>query len=469
MIRRYMAPLKALLVLSDAVTAIAVFVLLVWFRYEILEPDATWDLGQIQPFELAIAYGILWVTSLWFFGLYRLRTHWTLRGELVDVVRATILGMLVSLSALYVLKLADVSRLFLAMLWIAQPSVTLLSRVVLRSVLSRVRSAGRMRRFALVIGAGPEAQQFATEVERHRELGLYVIGHLAAPHDPASAVSRPVLGSTDDIETVLHGTVVDEVVVCLSPRHWELVEPVTRICEEVGKIVRVSVPALDGVLASGAHEEFGRLSVMTFVYGPDRLVSMALKRAFDIVASALGLLALSPLLVGIASYIRLADGSPVFFRHRRVGLHGRPFDCLKFRTMVLDAEARHDELEGLSNIRGPAFKMHNDPRITRVGRRLRRWSLDELPQLINVLRGEMSIVGPRPAPPREVSGYSIWHRRRLSMKPGITGLWQVAARNDDDFDRRADLDLMYIDRWSIWLDLRILLRTLPSLVSQGGR
>lgn len=455
--------------LSDAATAFVLFLLVVTLRFKILEPSATWDLGAISPLGLAVAYGLLWVAALWFMGLYRLRTHWTLRAELIDVLRATALAIVASLSVLYLLKLNDVSRLFLIILWLAQPGVTLASRVALRSALRRIRSRGRMRRFMLIIGAGPEAEAFAAEVEQHRELGLEVVGHLSGPRDVDGATIRPVLGTIDDIERVLHENVVDEVAVCLSPQDWAFVEPVTRICEEEGKIVRVSLPALGGILTRGDYEEVGRMSVMTFLYGPDRVVDMALKRFFDVAVSLVGLVVLSPVMLASALYIRLVDGSPVLFRHERIGLHGRAFNCLKFRTMIPGAEELQDEIDHLSDVRGPAFKIWNDPRITRSGRRLRRWSVDEVPQLINVLRGEMSIVGPRPAPAREVAGYSIWHRRRLSMKPGITGLWQVEARHDDNFDRRADLDLAYIDSWSIWLDIKIMLRTIPVLMTPSGR
>jgi lipopolysaccharide/colanic/teichoic acid biosynthesis glycosyltransferase len=169
---------------------------------------------------------------------------------------------------------------------------------------------------------------------------------------------------------------------------------------------------------------------------------------------------LSPILGAVAIAVRLRDGAPVIFHQARVGLHGRIFHVVKFRTMVADAEARYSQVMDRSDPR--AFKLDDDPRVTPLGAFLRRTSLDELPQLWNVLRGEMSLVGPRPAPPREVEGYDVWHRRRLSMKPGITGLWQVTARRDDDFERRALLDLDYIDRWSLWLDVKILARTIPA-------
>jgi lipopolysaccharide/colanic/teichoic acid biosynthesis glycosyltransferase len=189
----------------------------------------------------------------------------------------------------------------------------------------------------------------------------------------------------------------------------------------------------------------------------------------DLVISGAALILLSPVFALIALRIRLADGSPVIFRQTRVGLNGRRFELLKFRTMQTDAEQRLAEVEELNEISGRAFKVTNDPRLTRSGSFLRRTGFDELPQLLNVLRGEMSIVGPRPPLPQEVAGYDVWHRRRLSMKPGITGLWQVSARREPDFDRWVRLDLEYIDRWSLLLDFKIMLRTIPAVVNQEGR
>jgi lipopolysaccharide/colanic/teichoic acid biosynthesis glycosyltransferase len=196
---------------------------------------------------------------------------------------------------------------------------------------------------------------------------------------------------------------------------------------------------------------------------------MVIKRLLDIVLGAIAFVVLSPVMLGAALSIRWRDGAPVLFRQTRVGRQGRSFTIYKFRTMVPDAEARYEEVSAHSDTRGPAFKMLDDPRVTPLGRFLRRTSIDELPQLINVLRGEMSLVGPRPAPPREVEGYDIWHRRRLSMRPGMTGLWQVEARMDVHFDERAELDLRYIDQWSLWMDLTILARTVPAVLLTRGR
>jgi exopolysaccharide biosynthesis polyprenyl glycosylphosphotransferase len=263
---------------------------------------------------------------------------------------------------------------------------------------------------------------------------------------------------------VLHSGIVDEVAICLPAESIALVEPVTRLCEEEGKVVRIPLDDYQITLPGGRIEEFDDISVLSLVYGPDRVVSLVAKQLVDVAASAVALLVLSPVFAVIAAAILVRDGRPILFRQTRVGLHGRPFLVVKFRTMVRDAEARLTELEALNELRGHAFKVTDDPRLTGTGRFLRRTSLDELPQLWNVLLAQMSLVGPRPPLPIEVAGYDLWHRRRLSMKPGITGLWQVQARREPDFDRWVELDLAYIDRWSIWLDLKIMLRTIPAML-----
>ena len=415
-------------------------------------------------------YAVLWVVVLWLHDLYRMRARWSIRSEVRDVLRADLLLAVATFSALFLFKLPNVSRRFLITLFVAQFFVTLALRIVIRIGFSAARQRGYNTRFMLIVGTGQTARQFADRVERHRDLGLRVIGHLALASDilePAAASGtvgpRPVLGTLDDIERILHGRVVDEIAICLSPEQVEFVEPITRLCEEEGKIVRIPLGELGLTLPGGRVEEFDGISVLSLVYGPDRVLALAGKRLLDVVLGAVSLILLVPIMALVALAVRRIDGGPVLFRQTRVGLHGRPFQVTKFRTMQRDAEERLEELQARNEIRGPAFKVTDDPRLTRTGRVLRATSLDELPQIWNVLRGEMSLVGPRPPLPREVDGYDLWHRRRLSMKPGITGLWQVQGRREADFDRWVELDLAYIDRWSIWLDLKIIVRTIPAM------
>ena len=377
----------------------------------------------------------------------------------IALLRATVVMALFTLSVLFVFRLPDISRSFLVILFPAQWGVALATRIALRLVFMRMRARGYNLRYVLVIGAGPRAQAFAAKLEDHRELGLRIRGFL---DDEAYELPRgwEHLGPLDQIEHHLHDEVIDEVAICLPFSQWDRVNAIAHLCEEEGKIVRVPVDVLDRAFAYGRVEELDGTPVYSMITGPDRLAALIVKRVFDVVVAGLALVVASPFLLVVALIIRLRDGPPVLFRQVRVGLHGRRFEVLKFRTMSLDAEERFAELAAHSDPR--AFKLTDDPRITVTGRFLRRTSLDELPQLWNVLKGEMSLVGPRPAPPREVEAYDLWHRRRLSMKPGITGLWQVTARRSEVFDDRASLDLNYIDRWSLWLDVKILARTIPA-------
>jgi len=224
-----------------------------------------------------------------------------------------------------------------------------------------------------------------------------------------------------------------------------------------------------GLNSTGRLEELDGLAIYSLTRGPDRALALAIKRLVDLVAGTAAAIVLSPLMVVIAVAIAIDSGRPVLFRQKRVGQHGRTFDVIKFRTMGLGAEGRLADLAHRNEIRGPAFKLASDPRVTRIGTYLRRTSLDELPQLWNVMRGEMSLVGPRPPLPAEVAGYDVWHRRRLSVKPGMTGLWQIRARRETDFNRWVQADLEYIDRWSLWLDLKIIAQTIPAVITGSGR
>ena len=461
MIRRHATGFRLLLMAVDALQASALLVVLSVWRFG--SDWAVWwrEIVPIPQAFLAL-YVVTWVLTLTANGLYRPRARWSIRSEALDILRATALMTLLTLSVLFLFKLPDVSRLFLLALFPLQALTTLTSRVILRVALEDYRRRGRNIRFVLILGAGQRAQHFAAKLEDHRELGLRIAGFL---HDkPFEALRSPWrrLGRLDDLETVLHSQVIDEVAICLPFSQWNLIDAISRICEEEGKIVRIPMDVLDRAISVGRVEDLDGTPVFSLISGPDRALGLAAKRLIDIGVATLGLIVLSPLLALMAVLVRLGSPGPILFRQRRIGLHGRPFEVVKFRSMSADAEARLPDLRSRNEIAGHAFKLSADPRVTRTGRFLRRTSLDELPQLWNVLRGEMSLVGPRPPLPTEVADYDLWHRRRLSMKPGITGLWQVRDRRAPRFDQWVTADLEYIDRWSLWLDLKILLRTIPA-------
>jgi exopolysaccharide biosynthesis polyprenyl glycosylphosphotransferase len=461
MIRRNAIWFRALLMAADAL--LAVVLLLGLSRLRFGEDWAVWWRFIVPiPEGLLVVFAAGWVIALAMNGLYRPRARWSLAREALDVLQATIIVALVTLSVLFLFRMPDVSRLFLLILFPCLAAATIASRVALRLGMESLRRQGRNLRYVLVLGAGPRGQAFAAKLEAHRELGLRVVGFL----DDSPAFDLPHgwthLGTLEALEHVLHSRVIDEVVVCLPFSQWNLIDTITRVCEEEGKIVRIPMDVLDRAISVGKVEDLDGTPVFSLVSGPDKTIALAAKRILDVLVSAFGIVILSPVLVTVAVAIVRDSGSPVFFTQARMGLHGRPFRVIKFRTMNPDAEERLEELRHRNEVRGRAFKITNDPRVTRVGRFLRRFSLDELPQLINVFRGEMSLVGPRPPLPGEVEGYDLWHRRRLSMKPGITGLWQVRARREPEFDRWVAADLEYIDRWSLWLDVQILARTIPA-------
>jgi exopolysaccharide biosynthesis polyprenyl glycosylphosphotransferase len=469
MIRRHATSLRALLMATDAALAIATLLLLSAIRFG-QGGDAFIDPGLRDPIVPLTVYAGGWVAALASQGLYRVRARWTLRGLTLDVGRATVLFAIATLAFLFVFKLGDISRLLLVLLFPALAASAFVSRLAMRGLLTYLRDRGRDSRLMLVVGASGDARSFADLVESHHELGIRVIGHLsAAAGHLETGAGRPLLGTIDDIEEVLHSNIVDEVAICLPFAQWDRIDQLARLCEEEGKIVRIPMPLLERPFVAGRVEEFEGLPIYSVVIGPDRSIGLLVKRAVDVFGSAVLMVLLTPLIAVVAVLIRRDSPGPIIFRQVRVGLHGRPFHVLKFRTMRLDAEEQLEALRAANEIAGPAFKIQDDPRVTRVGRWLRRSSLDELPQLGNVLRGEMSLVGPRPPLPGEVSGYDVWHRRRLSMKPGMTGLWQVRSRGESDFDRWVETDLEYIDQWSLWLDLRILARTVPAVLNGQGR
>jgi exopolysaccharide biosynthesis polyprenyl glycosylphosphotransferase len=470
MIRRYLMALRAGLMLVDGVVAAGVFLGVAVIRFQDgVSWNHLWRVLGFQDWQAAIVFAVSWVAVLWVSGLYRLDVRWRVWTEIRDIARATLVAVALTLSALFLFKQDDTSRLFLALLFIAQPTVTFLGRLLLRAAFEAYRRAGNDPRYMLVAGAGQLAQDFADRVERHPGLGMHIIGHLRAPGETDLVVTRPILGTIDQIEEIFHSQVVDEVAVCLPPAASRYLEPISGLAAGEGKTVRVAVDPVEEMLPGAVQEEFDGFLVRSIVNDGHREVGLLVKRLIDVVGAGLGLVILSPLLLGVAVTMRIVDGSPILFRQTRTGIHGRPFTIYKFRTMVLGAEERLDEVRHLNERNGAAFKAANDPRITAIGRWLRKTSIDELPQLWNVLVGSMSLVGPRPPLPHEVAAYDIWHRRRLSMKPGITGLWQVEARHEPDFDRWVEHDLLYIDGWSIWLDLKILAKTLPALLAHGGR
>jgi exopolysaccharide biosynthesis polyprenyl glycosylphosphotransferase len=328
-----------------------------------------------------------------------------------------------------------------------------------------LRAAGYRRR-ALLVGTGKHIRDVAHALADAPHSPIEVIGFLAPRALPANGL-RP-LGTLSDLQEVLGSEHVDEVIIA-DPDfpQLEAVELVDQ-CNRRGVRVRLA-PSTMEILIQRAEFIPGQ-SVPLFELGPPVFegIDFALKRTFDLVGAILLLVVLSPLLAAIILAVRVTSRGPILYRSTRRGIGQRPFACLKFRTMHTDAEERQAELESLNEASGALFKIRHDPRLTAVGRVLRRFSLDELPQLVNVLRGEMSLVGPRPLPQRDYEMLEDWHRKRYLVLPGITGLWQVSGRSELDFDDLVHLDFLYLEHWSLALDLSILVKTIPAVLTRRG-
>jgi len=365
------------------------------------------------------------------------------------------------------LKLHYVSRLLLLLFFTAALLLLAVIRAAWWPRLSRL--ASKEPRRLLVAGSGGNALEFASFLSRKSRVGTRVIGFIT---ERASEVDwlqgLPVLGTVKEAETVLSRHSIDEVLVAVPESNLRRVGPLLQFCQRKKITARLACDFLPRGSARPYLEQLEGVPLLTFATTPKDADLLALKRITDVVLSLFLIVLTSPLFILAALSIKLTSKGPVLYRQVRCGLDGRAFVFLKFRSMVEGADEAREKIAHLNEAEGPIFKISTDPRVTRIGRILRRTSIDELPQLFNALRGEMSLVGPRPPLPEEVVRYDGWQRRRLSMKPGLTCLWQVSGRSALCFKRWVELDLRYIDNWSPWLDLKIMLRTVPAVASLKG-
>jgi exopolysaccharide biosynthesis polyprenyl glycosylphosphotransferase len=421
-----------------------------------------------------------------YYDLYRLRGEFSYIDECVRVFRATAVGSLLIVAWAFLYRggfefrsFSYARGVFVLDFFLALCAYTLL-RMAARAVQSAVRRREVNLIPTLVVGRGAEAAMCVREMRARRELGYRVIGVVDTGADGLEAPEEfegvPVVASLASLPEAIRETGANEVIITDPTISGDLLfEVMMRVGRRRGVEFRIAPSLFNCLPRKTEVDQIGVLPVITLFREPLGQGARLLKRACDVVLGVFALVVLAPLWSVVALLIKLDSRGPVFYRQERVGMDGRIFLFLKFRTMLTGADDReHREyqrryIEGrpdtnLGDSRRPVYKLHQDPRVTRTGRWLRRTSLDELPQLLNVLRGDMSVVGPRPPIPYEVESYALWHRKRLDMKPGMTGLWQVSGRNRLSFDEMVRLDLFYIENWSLWLDLKIMLRTLPVLL-----
>jgi exopolysaccharide biosynthesis polyprenyl glycosylphosphotransferase len=342
-------------------------------------------------------------------------------------------------------------------------------RLIYRLLIYRRFERGVGTRNVLIVGTGPEAHALRHHLESIRHLGYTFKGFIDLPAANArfTSTSGDVVGTLDTLFSHARKQFVDEIFFTTAGERG-IVQEVLDKARKHGIDLRVVPDMYDGLAWNSPIEYIGQFPTIPLHTGQVPEVGLLLKRVLDVVMSAIAVVLLSPVLLAVAIAIKLDSHGPVFYSSERIGKRGRVFRCIKFRTMVRDAEMRRADVMHMNEREGVLFKISNDPRITKLGRFLRKYSIDELPQFFNVLRGDMSIVGPRPPLASEVKEYKLSHLRRLDVMPGVTGLWQVQGRQDPSFDSYISLDVTYIENWSIWLDLKIIGRTIGVVLAGTG-
>ena len=483
MLKEQSRPLAFFIFALDMVLVAAAFVLAYWVRSTVLPgifPDsistAFYSLTvylPLLPFVLLI-WGALLLSS----GCYRSHRTVPIEEEAWSIVRVSATALAVLALGIYAFRLDtkllggdEFSRVWVLLVALFACLLLITEKLAIRTISRYVRWRGYNYRTVLIVGTHEGAVALADSILDHRYWGFRIVGFVSHPEgETAQLPSRyELLGTMEDLLQIVEDNPVDDVLFCVNRRDLDSMEDLFLGLHEQGIRTRFALNLFPHTKARTHFEELDGVPLLTFSTAPERPIPLALKRLLDVATSAVLLFLALPVVMGIGLAIRLAGGGgDILYRQTRCGLNGRRFTLYKFRTMVADAEAMQRELLHLNEMNGPVFKLKRDPRVTWIGRFLRRFSLDELPQLWNVLRGDMSLVGPRPPIPDEVARYQRWQRRRLSMKPGLTCLWQISGRNQVDFDRWIELDLQYIDSWSPWLDMKILLKTVPAVLSGRG-
>lgn len=421
---------------------------------------------------------LLIIFPLWFLllksqRLYESQRLGMIRKELFNILKAISLGMLLLSAFSFILNLNYLSRSLILLFFLINAALLALSRTAIRVFLRSLRKKGYNYRSFLIVGTGREVEKVLRLVKELKYLGIKIAGFIAPNcedngHNGKKIESYSILGTVDDLPDILYKECIDGVIVALPIGYFKNLRKTLEICEETGITAYVASEFLKRKVAKAYLEELCGMPFLSFATTPQFPGWMALKRLSDIIISCALLALLSPLFIVIALAIKITSKGPALFKQSRVGLYGRKFTLLKFRTMIDNAEQLKFNLEYQNAMDGPVFKIKDDPRLTKVGKFLRKLSIDELPQLINVIKGDMSLVGPRPPLPEEVTKYARWQIRRLSMPPGITCTWQANGRNHIRFEDWMKLDLQYIDNWSLLLDFKILFKTIFAVASCKG-
>lgn len=410
-----------------------------------------------------------WHFSFSFFGLYESKRFSSRISEWVDITKATSAGTIFLALYFTIFNANGYNSYFFMVFWLCSTGVTILFRSFLRLLLGKIRIYGRNLRHILIVGTNQIACDFASRINTKKEIGLRVLGFVDNKIH-STCPNMNLLGSFDDFPSIIRDNVVDEIFISLPMRsHYDKIQKIVLLSEKQGIIVRYASQPFNTQIAKTKAEKYDDFTILTYSSGFQEKWQYFLKRVFDFVLVIIFIILAFPVVLVAAAVIKISDKGPVFFIQKRVGYHKRIFRLYKLRTMVVDAEVQQIDLEKMNEMDGPVFKIKNDPRITTFGHWLRKMSIDELPQLLNVVKGDMSLVGPRPLPVRDYNGFGKdWQLRRFSVLPGITCTWQISGRSNIPFEKWMQLDMEYIDNWSFMGDVKILLLTIPSVFIGRG-
>lgn len=418
-------------------------------------------------FMISLAYVILFNYQ----NAYSYLRFTSITREYYIVLKVASFGILIDIAILFVARLEEIPRTIIVVLFFVSILLFIIEKTLLFYVAAFMRGSGKNRKRALLVGTGIRARKFIEVVDNNFNWGLDIIGVLTENKDRVGKefYNKTIVGVFENIKNVLKELNPEEVIITISTKRFDLIRSLVEVCEQEGVVARLNSNFFGRITKNVTVDNLYGLDIITFNMVHQSELALFLKRLIDIVVSFFVLVFFSPFMLFAAIGIWITDGRPILYEWNVVGLDKKPIRSWKFRTMLKNADQLKASLTKENEMSGPVFKIKNDPRILPFGRWLRKWSIDELPQLFSVLKGDLSLVGPRPAGPHELERYESWHRRKLSIKSGLTCLWQINGRNEiDNFDKWVKLDLEYIDNWSIWLDLKILLKTIPAVLSGKG-
>jgi exopolysaccharide biosynthesis polyprenyl glycosylphosphotransferase len=461
------------LVISDAILINVAFAIAYWIRYDlqwlrVVDPAFVVPLSVYVPFALILT--VVLVLAYRRQGLYSLRQRISWFDELTAIINGTTTGIVIMVVLVFVSRPTFYSRLIFFYAGALISILLSLSRLIKNMWLKHLRRRGIGVARAVIVGAGEVGRTVMRAMVAHPDLGYEIVGFV--DDDPAKGTTDigrfKGLGSLDNLAVLVQDEAIDEVIITLPWQYHRKIMAIMAQCERENVRARIVPDLFQMTLSRMTITEMAGIPLIGVRQVHISPFTRLMKRAVDVAFSLLVLIFTAPLMGLIAMAIKLDSPGPVLFRQGRMGKGGKPFTVCKFRSMMIGADEQKELLRDLNEADGPIFKIKDDPRVTRLGRWLRRFSLDELPQFYNVLRGDMSIIGPRPPLPEEVTQYQPWHMRRLEIAPGITGLWQVSGRSELPFDEMALLDIYYVEQWSPALDLKILLRTVPTILFGDG-